>query len=155
MLPSISAEDCMFADLGVDPAADGCQSYEATDFLMHLRTPDTSAQLILWQVGAVGEWKYRAKGYEPPAFPLLVGRLREFYAPSHEVVVYEAAVLPGVAPRITRIALGALTAGDVTTRSTLHVPAARAATINNAIVSVLKTNRASRPGRGGPEGSGS
>jgi hypothetical protein len=35
MLPAISAEDCLFADLGVDPADHGCPSYEATDFLVH------------------------------------------------------------------------------------------------------------------------
>src|SRR5205823_3853440 len=34
MLPGISAEDCLFADLGVDPAIGGCQSYEATDFFV-------------------------------------------------------------------------------------------------------------------------
>src|SRR5205814_145574 len=30
MLPAVSAEDCLFADLGVDPGTTGCQSYEAT-----------------------------------------------------------------------------------------------------------------------------
>lgn len=34
MLPGISAEDCLFADLGVDPFVAGCQSFEATDFLV-------------------------------------------------------------------------------------------------------------------------
>ena len=33
MLPGISAEDCLFADIGLDPGKDGCQSFEATDFL--------------------------------------------------------------------------------------------------------------------------
>ncbi len=40
MLPGISAEDCLFADLGVDPARHGCQSFEATDFLLSQRTID-------------------------------------------------------------------------------------------------------------------
>ena len=30
MLPGISAEDCLFADLGIDPGTCGCQSYDAT-----------------------------------------------------------------------------------------------------------------------------
>ena len=30
MLPAVSAEDCLFADLGIDPAASGCVSLEAT-----------------------------------------------------------------------------------------------------------------------------
>ena len=33
MLPAVSAEDCLFADLGVDPG-DGCQSFEATNFVV-------------------------------------------------------------------------------------------------------------------------
>lgn len=35
MEPGISAEDCLIADLGIDPAEYGCQSYEATQFLFH------------------------------------------------------------------------------------------------------------------------
>src|SRR6476620_513542 len=37
MLPGISAEDCLFADLGIDPGTRGCQSFEATDFLLNRR----------------------------------------------------------------------------------------------------------------------
>ena len=48
MLPGISSEDCLFADLGVDPGVSGCQSYEATDFLMNAPIIDSSTQLILW-----------------------------------------------------------------------------------------------------------
>ena len=34
MLPGISAEDCLFADLGVDPGIRGSQCFEVTEFLM-------------------------------------------------------------------------------------------------------------------------
>src|SRR5437899_1041057 len=50
MLPAVSAEDCLFADLGVDPGENGCQSYEATDFLLRKREVDVSAALVLWQI---------------------------------------------------------------------------------------------------------
>jgi uncharacterized protein YabN with tetrapyrrole methylase and pyrophosphatase domain len=53
MLPGISAEDCLFSDLGVDPGSDGCQSYEATSFLLNRRRFDTSSHLMLWQIGAI------------------------------------------------------------------------------------------------------
>src|SRR5262249_28890628 len=33
MLPAVSAIDCLFADLGLDPATSGCQMFEATDFV--------------------------------------------------------------------------------------------------------------------------
>ena len=137
MLPGISAEDCLFADLGVDPAVNGCQSYEATDFLLHVRTVDTSSQLILWQIGVVGDWTYRSGGYDLAAFPLLLSRLSEFYGPSHEVFVYEAAMLPGLAPSITRIAIGSLTPAYVNAGSTLYVPPARGTMLNNTMAAAL------------------
>ena len=34
MLPAVSAEDCLYADLNIDPATTGCASYDATDFLL-------------------------------------------------------------------------------------------------------------------------
>src|SRR5947207_15537569 len=55
ILPGISAEACLFADLGIDPGVCGCQSYEATDFLVRPRAFDTGTALVLWQVGALAE----------------------------------------------------------------------------------------------------
>ena len=37
MFPAVSCEDAFFADLGVDPGQSGCQSFEATDFLVYQR----------------------------------------------------------------------------------------------------------------------
>src|SRR5512140_2763592 len=48
MLPGISADACLIADLGVDPATHGLQSYEATDFLLRKRRGDPSCGLVLW-----------------------------------------------------------------------------------------------------------
>jgi len=141
MLPAISAEDCLFADLGVDPAVNGCQSFEATDFLLHSRQVDTSSQLILWQVGVVGDWTYRHMGYDLGAFPLLVSRLCEFYGAGHEVTVYEASILPGLAPTITRIALAHLTAAYVTAGSTLYVPPARPPVLDRGLATAMGLNR--------------
>ena len=55
MLPGISAEDCLFAELGIDPSKNGCQSFEATDFLVYKRKFDNRSSLILWQIGAIGD----------------------------------------------------------------------------------------------------
>jgi uncharacterized protein YabN with tetrapyrrole methylase and pyrophosphatase domain len=54
MLPGISAADCLYADLRVDPGAQGCQSFEATDFLLRARRFDPTSVLLLWQIGATG-----------------------------------------------------------------------------------------------------
>ena len=54
MLPGISAEDYMFADLGFDPAVRGCMTQEATSLLIYRRKLDPSIHNIIWQVGAIG-----------------------------------------------------------------------------------------------------
>ncbi|WP_153506626.1 SAM-dependent methyltransferase [Cumulibacter manganitolerans] len=126
MLPGVSAEDCLYADLGIDPCVSGTQIYEATDFLVHERTIDTSSQLILWQVGVVGDLTYKLNGYDLRGFPLLVQRLAEFYPLTQEVTVYEAAVFLGFAPRIQRLQLGQLTADYVNASTTMYIPPARA-----------------------------
>jgi len=137
MLPAVSAEDCLFADLGVDPAVNGCQSYEATDFLLHDRIVDTASQLVLWQVGVVGDWTYRGNGYDLKAFPMLVARLQGLYGYWHEVTLYEAAIFPGVSPAITRIALGHLTTEYVNAGTTMYVPPARASIVNQTIAAAM------------------
>lgn len=128
MLPGISSEDCLFADLGIDPAVGGCQSYEATDFLMNGRVIDPSSQLILWQVGALGDWTYQRNGYDLRALPLLLQRLCESYHPEHGIVVYEAAIFPGCEPRINTMPLYQLNAASVSAACTLYIPPGRAST---------------------------
>jgi len=128
MLPGVSAEDCLFADLGVDTAVNGCQSYEATDFLMNARTIDSSSQLILWQVGALGDWTYRRSGYDQRALPLLVQKLLLTYPAEHEVVIYEAAMFPGCPPTIMRRALHLLGSVPISAACTLYLPPARVPT---------------------------
>ena len=50
MEPGISAEDCLIADLGIDPAEYGCQSYEATQFLFRKYSLDPYMTQIIWQI---------------------------------------------------------------------------------------------------------
>src|SRR5262245_59944395 len=104
MLPGISAEDCLFADLGVDPARFGCQSYEATDFLVHGRRIDTTGALVLWQLGTVGNAE-AAEEAKPRGLAVLVEVLLARYPSDHEVVVYEASPYPGFDAKIRRIQL--------------------------------------------------
>jgi uncharacterized protein YabN with tetrapyrrole methylase and pyrophosphatase domain len=125
MLPGVSSEDCLFADLGVDPAVGGCQSYEATDFLLSGPRIDPSSQLILWQIGTLGDWTYQSQKYDTRSMPLLVQRLAQFYPVSHPVTVYEAAVWPGTEPMIAHIPLYSLPEFPITAAMTLYIPPAR------------------------------
>jgi uncharacterized protein YabN with tetrapyrrole methylase and pyrophosphatase domain len=122
MLPGISAEDCLFADLGVDPAR-GCQSFEATDFVARHREIDPSSALILWQIGLVGFMGHSKKTlWSREGLVTLVDVLREGYPADHEIVVYEANQFPGGDPHIQRIPLSRLPKADVTIWSLLYVP---------------------------------
>jgi uncharacterized protein YabN with tetrapyrrole methylase and pyrophosphatase domain len=125
MLPGISAEDCMFADLGIDPAVGGMQTYEATDFLINGPIIDNSTQLVIWQIGTLGDLTYHRNKYDTSAMPLLVERLAYFFPRSHLVTVYEAPMFPGVEPMIARIPLYSLSEFPITAAMTLYIPPAR------------------------------
>jgi precorrin-6B methylase 1 len=138
MLPGISAEDCLFADLGVDPSQNGCQSYEASDFLLNSRMIDNSAQLILWQAGLVGDWTFHRYAYDTSAMPLLLEKLLRFYLPMHPVYIYEAASAFGCEPVIRPIMLRQLLTAGITATSTLYIPPARAAVPDPAYLSRVR-----------------
>jgi hypothetical protein len=125
MLPGISAEDCLFADIGVDPATTGCCSYEATDYLFHLRPTDPASAVVLWQIGILGNDGYNPMGvYDTPMMPLLIEKLSHFYDLNHKVAVYEAAVHLGCKPRISWIPIQKLAIVRLSAASTLYIPPA-------------------------------
>ena len=122
MLPGISAEDCLFADLGVDPATNGCQSYEATDFLINNRVIDNSSQVILWQIGVLGDTTFRRMGYDLSSMPAMIERLLAYYPPTHVCYSYEASTVVGRPPSIAQVHVGALHSTPFTAASTLYIP---------------------------------
>jgi hypothetical protein len=123
MLPGISAEACLFADLGLNPGENGCQSFEATDFLACRRQFDSSSPLILWQVGVLGEPSVRkAMSCRPDRLRVLTTALRRHYPARHSVVLYEAAQFPICKPFIKRMALAKLPEMTITPLMTLYVP---------------------------------
>jgi uncharacterized protein YabN with tetrapyrrole methylase and pyrophosphatase domain len=122
MLPAISAEDCLWPDLGVDPGVHGCQSYEARDFFIHERIFDPSAALILWQIAVLGDDTFTVFEADPRWLEALADVLCEHYPADHIVTVYEAAVLPTANPRVQELPLRALGKAAVTQASTLFVP---------------------------------
>ena len=126
MLPGISSEDCLFADLGVDPGIFGCQSFEATDFLVNNRTIDPRSSLVLWQIGVLGDATFKKYFYDLSAFSLLVERLLQIYPADHQVILYEAAVFPNCDPIIQPVPLHALSPVGLSAGFTLYVPPAYA-----------------------------
>jgi siroheme synthase len=138
MQPGISAEDCLYADLGIDPGTFGCQHYEASQLMFYRRRLDLSAYLILWQIGLTGDRTLARYSTGPAYRRLLVDLLiDEGYSPEHEVVVYEAATLPISVPRMERLPLLGLIDADLRLQSTLVVPPARAMERNEAILAKI------------------
>jgi uncharacterized protein YabN with tetrapyrrole methylase and pyrophosphatase domain len=120
MLPGISAEDCLFADLGIDPAVHGCQTFEATDFLLRHRQFDPASSLVIWQIGVVGEVRKHDRNRE--GLKLLTTELLNHYPPDHQVIVYQAAMYPIDRPIIHPVRLADLPKAPMSTVSTLYVP---------------------------------
>lgn len=124
MLPAISADACLFADLGIDPGNTGCQSYEATDFLINRRRIDPRAALILWQIGVIGEQGYKndLNAWNREGVRILVDVLLEQYPADHIVTVYEAARYVCFEPVIRNVRLDELPNAQISAISTLYVP---------------------------------
>src|SRR5262249_35453517 len=77
MLPGISADSCLIADVGLDPGDHGLQSFEATDFLLFKRRFDPTSALLLWQVGVLGEFDISvSRPRQSERLRLLTRRLR-------------------------------------------------------------------------------
>ena len=143
MLPGISAEDCLFADLGIDPALRGCQSYEATDFFIHDRKPDLSAYLVLWQIGVFGDLKFLECTADPKKLDLLKNQLMRYYASDHSVCVYSAAVYEIVKPQMQHLALENLTDAAISQESTLCIPPANESVQSKSQIELLRQTESS------------
>ena len=96
MLPGISSLDCLFADLGIDPAETGCQVQHASDFLAR------RVLLPFHPAGAPSDQRPGEPGaVEAPdgsGLTVPVQYLEEFYAPEHVVIAYEASPFPSWSP---------------------------------------------------------
>ncbi len=124
MEPGVSAEDCLYADLGIDPGTFGCQHYEASQFMLYRRCIDPSAYLVLWQVGVAGDRSFARFSTGRAYREVLVEVLQRHYPNEHGVILYEAATLPTRAPRIVRSALARLPDLELGMQTTLVIPPA-------------------------------
>ena len=122
MEPGISAADCLYADLGIDPGKYGCQHFEASQFMLYRRRVDTAAYLVLWQIGVAGDRSLRRFSTGAPHRGLLAEVLCRDYDPTHEVILYKAVTLAISRPEIVRLPLAALPEAKCDMHSTLVVP---------------------------------
>src|SRR3546814_10678983 len=98
MEAGVSAEDCLYADLGIDPGEVGCQHYDASQFMFYRRRIAPPPYLVLWQVGVAGDRSVRRSSTGRDHRRLLVERLAEDYPPDHSVHRYDSATHPTMPP---------------------------------------------------------
>ncbi len=123
MLPAISAEDCLYADLGFDPGDSGCQAYEVSQFLFYQHTINVNALLILWQIGVVGDETLTKFTPAKHGLEMLRDGLLDWYPQDHQVILYEATRLPIMPARIDYVSIDDLPKSDVQAITTLVIPA--------------------------------
>lgn len=121
ILPAISAEDCLFADLLIDPGSKGCLSYEATDLLLYDRPLCPSSHLVVWQISAVGILTHKKSNDYNRNIILLRKKLLDVYPCDHEVIIYVAAKYPGFEPQINRVNLTDLGKQEIHRFASLYV----------------------------------
>ena len=90
MLPAVSAEDCLFADLGVDPGEHGWQSWEATGFLLRGYEPDPAGGARALAGRRDRETRLEPRPRSARCCSALAEGLGELYPPEHELVFYRA-----------------------------------------------------------------
>ncbi|WP_256558426.1 SAM-dependent methyltransferase [Salinilacihabitans rarus] len=122
--PGVSSMDCLYADLPLDPAANGVQMYEATDLLLHEYDLEPRAPAMIWQIGIVETLRYTEADHRPERFSRIRRYLQRFYPDDHEVHLLQTATYPFTESRRLTFALSEFEAmsDEINAVQTLYVP---------------------------------
>ncbi len=141
MEPGVSAEDCLYADLGIDPGTYGMAHFEANNFMFNQTQYDPTAYLVLWQIGLAGDRSLKVFSTDADAKQLLVDLLLEVYPADHQVIIYECAVLPIEKFVASKVVLKDLAAAEMSMKSTLIVPPCQSKQKNHEKINQLLSLR--------------
>lgn len=124
ILPGISAMDCLFVDLKLDPSTQGLQVYEATDLVLRRRPLQRDVPCLIWQIGALESPFYSAARSKPERFSRFKDHLLQYYPAEHKAVAVFSSTMSGVESNLL-----ACTIGEVGSQSarihqgmTLYIP---------------------------------
>jgi len=138
MEPGISSEDCLYADLGIDPGTYGCLQFEASQFMFYQRHLDLSAYLILWQIAIAGDTTLSKYSTDTRHRRVLIELLQQHgYNLKHQVILYESPTLAIHKPRIDKIPLSELVNSELNQQTTLVVPPFEKLLRNESVLSRL------------------
>ncbi|HHT9922950.1 TPA: SAM-dependent methyltransferase [Legionella pneumophila] len=126
VLPGISALDCLFADLGIDPGEVGFQSYDSTIFINNDIEYSAKVPLVLWQIAAVNESRIIKdkvdKSLQKKGLRNLKNRLLKKYPPNHQIIIYVATLYAGISSEIIKFNLNSLDNTLIPRLGTLYIP---------------------------------
>jgi precorrin-6B methylase 1 len=122
--PGISAMDCLFAELMIDPCQSGVQMFEATDLLLRKHSLIPEVPALIWQIGAVETRLHTTRRSKPRRFERFLRHVLQFYPSSHEAVAYFASQHPLMRSQILRFPLGNIGdhAAELHPGFTLYIP---------------------------------
>jgi Tetrapyrrole (Corrin/Porphyrin) Methylases len=138
MLPGVSAEDCIYADIGFDPGDTGCVSYEATDMLVSGFAPDPRCWTIVWQPDVVGNLFYSELDNDRTRVGALSAYLLDFYPAQTRCYLYEGNTYSVGRPRIVETTLECFPEAGLTGITTLVIPPARESDVDHGMYARLR-----------------
>ncbi len=143
VMPGISAMDCLFADLKIDPGSMGLQSYDATEFLLYDEKFSTTSHLVLWQIAIIGEIGVVKNSKinldkQKKAITILITKLLIHYPADHIVKLYVASQYPSIEFELVSIELQKLNEINISRLATLYIPPSKEKTINLDVINELK-----------------
>jgi precorrin-6B methylase 1 len=127
LLPGISATDCLFSDLRIDPGVIGVQILKAGHVLREDACLATANHVVLVQVGSVGDNTFSFTGFKHAKFEQFFNKLISIYGAGHDSVYYVAPIFPGLDPVIVVRTLGEYRSQktqDTVSAATLYLPPA-------------------------------
>lgn len=127
IMPGISALDCLFSDLRVDPGVNGLQSYDATEFILYDHAFSKNVHLVLWQIAIIGEIKIISDDIlslkrQAKALEILYTKLARQYPDEHFLYLYIASQYPSIPFEAIKIRLIDLLDISIPRLATLYIP---------------------------------
>jgi len=122
VLPAISAEACLYADLHINPLEHGLYSLEASTLLNKQKLIDTSTNLLIWQVSHINQTGH----YKKPniiGIQSLQSYLMNYYPESKQCIIYEASLYSHFLPAIQSLPLNNIEKAVYSPLSSLFIPA--------------------------------
>ena len=121
MLPGISTEDMIFAELGIDPGTYGLQTFEATYFLRQTINFDPRCYVILWQIGVIGQKDFSQNPNITNELSQLQKLLLKSYPIEQEIILYQSSSHRMFESEITKTQLQNLTEITISPISTMII----------------------------------